>query len=1081
MRWLIVAAVIFPLLTRPGWGQPRQGTWINLADDGRLLYHRDERGNRIPDFSDCGYLAGQSGIPLVPARVVVQPGEGDDRARIQAAIDQVSAMAPDANGFRGAVLLAGGEYQVSATLNITTSGVVLRGAGESATQGTRLVATDTSGSAENKTVLIRIQGTGIAAGNGPYYTITTPSVPAGTGSFDIDGISAFAVGDEILVHRPSTEAWIQALGMDQLLNNGIDVDHRWAPGSRDFYWQRTIRRIEGNRIFLDAPIPTAIDATYGGGKVRKYSHPGQIEKCGVEDIRGISTFASPDDESHTWTFIEIGAARNCWVRRVSSQHFAYACVSLAKGAKWTSVLNCTSLAPVSLVTGGRRYAFVMDDAEFCLVRDCLTENDRHQFATGSNTSGPNAFVGGVSSNALSDAGPHHRWASGILWDRVTVLGDDLNIRNRGNLGSGHGWSGANSVIWNSKAEALDVENPPTARNWLVGSEGVITTTNSDAVPPNPDFGTYDSNGSPVFPSSLWGNQHQDASAKTNLQMREYVVGDFDRFVGATNSGDPVAVNTNWAAAVTAAASSAGAALGNFDDARTNRWIPWTHSFSVDPGDTIVSATLSFAVRSTGPGWADDVLRIESTNSAATLASLGRSAADPTNSTVLRYDLKDRLADLADGRLNLAVSADTGVDWSVLELRVAPASGVPTSTVTLVAEADAHVQGGTNSASNYGTNTSMLVKEASADVRRRAYVRWNLASLTNRIVDARVRLNIASSSTNLIENSAALAGNGWTESTLNWNNQPASSSPFYSWHATTNRPTLEINVTREVQEALGSDGLLTLQISSARDVGGLGTAGYTTKESSTSSKRPQLIVTTTASTNTAPVLAIASGQTVQVGAAIDPLGLGVADGEQPPTALTVSALSSNPSLVPNSPANLALAGTAAVRTLTIIPAPGATGTATISVTVSDGALSNTKDFLLTVVPSPSPLADLENWWSQKFGSPQPGEGDSSTKADPDKDGLDNFLEYSLGGNPWKPDYPPKNPLLAREAAGYRFTYGPVTNGVSHQVLASTNLAQGWFSPPGLSAATNTNGSISVFDPFGTASPRQKFYRLKVAVP
>ena len=83
---------------------------------------------------------------------------------------------------------------------------------------------------------------------------------------------------------------------------------------------------------------------------------------------------------------------------------------------------------MSLVTGGRRYAFVMDDAEFCLVRDCLTENDRHQFVTGSNTSGPNAFVGGVSSNALSDAGPHHRWASGILWDRVTVLGDDLNIR-----------------------------------------------------------------------------------------------------------------------------------------------------------------------------------------------------------------------------------------------------------------------------------------------------------------------------------------------------------------------------------------------------------------------------------------------------------------------------------------------------------------------------------------------------------------------------------------------------------------------------------------------------------------------------
>jgi hyaluronate lyase len=87
----------------------RQGSWVNLADDGRLLYQRDNLGNRIPDFTACGYKAGREGIPYVPTRVVVKPGDGDDRARIQAGIDRVAAMTPDANGFRGAVLLTAGE------------------------------------------------------------------------------------------------------------------------------------------------------------------------------------------------------------------------------------------------------------------------------------------------------------------------------------------------------------------------------------------------------------------------------------------------------------------------------------------------------------------------------------------------------------------------------------------------------------------------------------------------------------------------------------------------------------------------------------------------------------------------------------------------------------------------------------------------------------------------------------------------------------------------------------------------------------------------------------------------------------
>ena len=46
---------------------------ISLGKDGRLAYDADERGNRVPDFSRCGYAGGDRAIPEAPVRVVVEP------------------------------------------------------------------------------------------------------------------------------------------------------------------------------------------------------------------------------------------------------------------------------------------------------------------------------------------------------------------------------------------------------------------------------------------------------------------------------------------------------------------------------------------------------------------------------------------------------------------------------------------------------------------------------------------------------------------------------------------------------------------------------------------------------------------------------------------------------------------------------------------------------------------------------------------------------------------------------------------------------------------------------------------------
>src|SRR5262249_21280597 len=76
-----------------GADEPRH--FVALDKDGKLHYEADARGNRIPDFSHCGYLGGGVALPDAPVRAVVAPAKGDNGPRIQAAIDYVSQLPAD--------------------------------------------------------------------------------------------------------------------------------------------------------------------------------------------------------------------------------------------------------------------------------------------------------------------------------------------------------------------------------------------------------------------------------------------------------------------------------------------------------------------------------------------------------------------------------------------------------------------------------------------------------------------------------------------------------------------------------------------------------------------------------------------------------------------------------------------------------------------------------------------------------------------------------------------------------------------------------------------------------------------------
>src|SRR5207245_4885122 len=103
----------------------------------------------------------------------------------------------------------------------------------------------------------------------------------------------------------------------------------------------------------------------------------------------------------------------------------------------------------------------------------------------------------------------------------------------------------------------------------------------------------------------------------------------------------------------------------------------------------------------------------------------------------------------------------------------------------------------------------------------------------------------------------------------------------------------------------------------------------------------------------------TNQTISATSSTGPLAFTVSDAQTPLTSLTVSASSSNPTLVPN--ANIVLGGSGGNRTVTVTPASSQVGTATITLTVSDGCLSASTSFTLTVnAPSTPPtLSSIAN--------------------------------------------------------------------------------------------------------------------------
>jgi hypothetical protein len=471
----------------------QESSWARFDQKGNLVYKTDTKGNRIPDFSYVGYRNGELPIPNVDVKKVLSATEGDNLINIQSAIDEVSALKPDKRGIRGAILLKAGTYPVSGPIMIRANGILLIGAG-SDPLGTTIIATRR----EKHNLIHFIGKDGAIAEPATTKKVMNDYVPVGAVSFQIDPEHSFVKGDRVFFQRKPNQQWIELLGMHDLSSTDPN-DTDWTPQSYTINYKRKVVWVQGNVITLDAPVVDPVDPQYAEAFIIKYNWDERLEDVGVENIRLISEYAHKDDEDHGWNAIRFDNTENGWVRNISAYHFGYSAVDIASGSSNISVIDSRCIDPISQTTGGRKYSFNVN-GQRNLVMNCYTRGGRHDYVTGGRVAGPNVFAYSISEEQKSNIGPHHRWATGLLFDNVRGNGE-MDVENRRNSGSGHGWAGAQTLFWNCTAKSIIVQDPPGDHmNWAIGCRANVTGKGHWLLLP---IGIVESTGIPVVPESLY--------------------------------------------------------------------------------------------------------------------------------------------------------------------------------------------------------------------------------------------------------------------------------------------------------------------------------------------------------------------------------------------------------------------------------------------------------------------------------------------------------------------------------------------------------------------------------------------------
>jgi len=350
-----------------------------------------------------------------------------------------------------------------------------------------------------------------------------------------------AVGNTIIVQRPQTQPWINAIGMNLLTNP-------WTPGT-GLEFERQITAINGNQISIDVPLCNPIEQTWAVGQVFQVTDASRIQQVGIENLCGAGQIADYPSNILTGTFVVYQNLKNGWFRNVLMSGWGNG-VSLNGGVKWCTAQDCQYVNPATGTASAAPAAYTIGSAcAQCLMQRCTADGPYyHLMVTQAGTPGPDVFLNFTCSGTHYNGGPHQRWAAGALHDNIVMAPDSqggytpyLAINNAGNEGSGHGWAAGFSVLYNCQVPQFQLEEPTTTTNhynWTIGGLGSAYGYS--------DNGIYDTLGSMVSPHSLYLEQLRERLGGAAVENIGYPL----FTVTSAPSAQSLAPGTNAAFAVT---------------------------------------------------------------------------------------------------------------------------------------------------------------------------------------------------------------------------------------------------------------------------------------------------------------------------------------------------------------------------------------------------------------------------------------------------------------------------------------------------------------------------------------------------
>jgi N-acetylneuraminic acid mutarotase len=140
--------------------------------------------------------------------------------------------------------------------------------------------------------------------------------------------------------------------------------------------------------------------------------------------------------------------------------------------------------------------------------------------------------------------------------------------------------------------------------------------------------------------------------------------------------------------------------------------------------------------------------------------------------------------------------------------------VNNNTITLPALEDAFVRNGSFGSTNFGSDTTLIIKGSTvSNYTRFSFLKFSLGNITN-VASAKLRVyGYNTENTKAINVSCfGVTNNNWTESALTFNNAPTTFTSMLSWAAVNNSAKyIELDVTSFVKTQLAADKVVSLVI------------------------------------------------------------------------------------------------------------------------------------------------------------------------------------------------------------------------------------------------------------------------------